>query len=141
VASNGIISVSPPPFSVGKHHSGTVVDVHVTDQLEGGRATTGPDDGFKGAETTRVAGASVPGSGAPVRPEGGPMSDHVYRLSEIVGSSPASVDEAIRTAIAKAAQTVRNIEWFQTEEIRGQVVDGAVAYFQVRLKIGFRVED
>jgi len=69
------------------------------------------------------------------------MSDHVYRLSEIVGSSPASVDEAIRTAIAKAAQTVRNIEWFQTEEIRGQVVDGAVAYFQVRLKIGFRVED
>ena len=68
------------------------------------------------------------------------MSDHVYRLSEIVGSSPNSVDEAIRTAIAKAAQTVRNIEWFQTEEIRGQVVDGGVAYFQVRLKIGFRVD-
>ena len=69
------------------------------------------------------------------------MSDHVYRLSEIVGSSPNSVDEAIRTAIEKAARTVRNIEWFQTEEIRGQVVDGAVAYFQVRLKIGFRVDD
>ena len=68
------------------------------------------------------------------------MSDHVYRLSEIVGSSPNSVDEAIRTAIAKAAQTVRNIEWFQTEEIRGQVVDGGVAYFQVRLKVGFRVD-
>jgi flavin-binding protein dodecin len=64
----------------------------------------------------------------------------VYRLSEIVGSSPNSVDEAIRTAITKAAQTVRNIEWFQTEEIRGQVVDGGVAYFQVRLKIGFRVD-
>ena len=69
------------------------------------------------------------------------MSDHVYRLSEIVGSSPNSVDEAIRTAIDKAARTVRNIEWFQTEEIRGQVVDGAVAYFQVTLKIGFRVDD
>ena len=69
------------------------------------------------------------------------MSNHVYRLSEIVGSSPNSVDEAIRTAIAKAAQTVRNIEWFQTEEIRGQVVDGDVAYFQVRMKVGFRVED
>ena len=68
------------------------------------------------------------------------MSDHVYRLSEIVGSSPTSVDEAIRTAIAKASQTVRHIEWFQTEEIRGQVVDGEVAYFQVRLKIGFRVD-
>jgi flavin-binding protein dodecin len=69
------------------------------------------------------------------------VSNHVYRLSEIVGSSPNSVDEAIRTAIAKAAQTVRNIEWFQTEEIRGQVVDGDVAYFQVRMKVGFRVED
>jgi dodecin len=68
------------------------------------------------------------------------VSDHVYRLSEIVGSSATSVDEAIRTAVAKAAQTVRNIEWFQTEEIRGQVVDGQVAYFQVRLKIGFRVD-
>ena len=68
------------------------------------------------------------------------MSDHVYRLSEIVGSSQTSVDDAIRTAIRKAAETVRNIEWFQAEEIRGQVVDGDVAYFQVRLKIGFRVE-
>ena len=69
------------------------------------------------------------------------MSDHVYRLSEIVGSSPNSVDEAVRNAIAKAARTVRNIEWFQTEEIRGQVVDGAIAHFQVTLKIGFRVDD
>ena len=69
------------------------------------------------------------------------MSDHVYRLSEIVGSSPTSVDEAVRTAIAKAAETVRNIEWFQTEEIRGQVVDGDVAYYQVTLKVGFSVED
>ena len=69
------------------------------------------------------------------------MSDHVYRLSEIVGSSPTSVDDAIRTAVKKASQTVRNIEWFQTSEIRGQVVDGDVAYYQVTMKIGFRVED
>jgi flavin-binding protein dodecin len=69
------------------------------------------------------------------------MSDHVYRLSEIVGSSPVSVDEAIRNAIGKASQTVRNIEWFQTEEIRGQVVEGNVAYFQVTVKIGFRVDE
>jgi flavin-binding protein dodecin len=69
------------------------------------------------------------------------MSNHVYRLSEVVGSSPASIDDAIRTALAKAAQTVRNIEWFETQEIRGQVVDGEVAYFQVRMKIGFRVDD
>jgi dodecin len=69
------------------------------------------------------------------------VTNHVYRLSEIVGSSPTSVDDAVRTAISKAAETVRNIEWFQTEEIRGHVVEGSVAHFQVRLKIGFRVED
>jgi dodecin len=69
------------------------------------------------------------------------MTNHVYRLSEVVGSSPTSIDDAIRTAVAKASQTVRNIEWFEAQEIRGQVVDGDVAHFQVRLKIGFRVED
>jgi flavin-binding protein dodecin len=69
------------------------------------------------------------------------MTNHVYRLTEVVGSSPTSVDDAIRTAIAKANSTVRNIEWFETQEIRGQVTDGEVAYFQVRMKIGFRVED
>jgi dodecin len=68
------------------------------------------------------------------------VSDHVYRLSEIVGSSSTSIDDAIRTAVGKASETVRNIEWFQAEEIRGQVVDGEVAYFQVRLKLGFRVD-
>ncbi|KQS60450.1 dodecin flavoprotein [Geodermatophilus sp. Leaf369] len=69
------------------------------------------------------------------------MSDHVYRLSEIVGSSTTSVDDAIRTAVAKASETVRNIEWFQTSEIRGMVSEGQVQYFQVTMKIGFRVED
>jgi flavin-binding protein dodecin len=69
------------------------------------------------------------------------LSDHVYRLSEIVGSSTTSVDDAIRTAVRKASETVRNIEWFQTSEIRGQVTDGDVTYFQVTMKIGFRVED
>jgi dodecin len=69
------------------------------------------------------------------------MTNHVYRLSEIVGSSPTSVDDAIRTALRKASQTVRNIEWFEAKEVRGQVVDGDVAHFQVTLKIGFRVED
>jgi flavin-binding protein dodecin len=73
--------------------------------------------------------------------EEAPMSEHVYRLTEVVGSSSTSIDDAIRTAVRKTAQTVRNVEWFQTDEIRGQVVDGDVTYFQVALKIGFRVED
>ncbi|MGZ4507519.1 MAG: dodecin [Blastococcus sp.] len=69
------------------------------------------------------------------------MSDHVYGLSEVVGSSATSVDDAVRTAIRKAARTVRNIEWFEAREIRGQVADGDVAYFQVTVKFGFRIED
>ena len=69
------------------------------------------------------------------------MSNHVYRLTEVVGSSQTSVDDAIRTAVRKASETVRNIEWFQTVEVRGQVADGDVAYFQVTVKLGFRVED
>jgi flavin-binding protein dodecin len=68
------------------------------------------------------------------------VANHVYRLSEIVGSSPTSVDDAIRTAIRKASETVRNIEWFQTEEIRGHVENGEIGHFQVRLKVGFRVD-
>ena len=69
------------------------------------------------------------------------MSNHVYRLTEVVGSSPTSVDDAIRTAVRKAAQTVRNIEWFEATEVRGHVVDGEVAHFQVTVKLGFRVEE
>ena len=68
------------------------------------------------------------------------MSSHVYGLSEIVGSSTTGVDDAIRGAIRKAQETVRHIEWFETNEIRGHVVDGDVAYFQVKVKIGFRIE-
>jgi dodecin len=81
----------------------------------------------------------VPGS-AHLPDEEATVANHVYRLSEIVGSSPTSVDDAVRTAIRKASETVRNIEWFQTEEIRGHVEDGEVAHFQVTLKIGFRVD-
>ena len=68
------------------------------------------------------------------------MTNHVYRLTEVVGSSPTSIDDAIRTAVRKASETVRNIEWFQTVEVRGQVVDGEVAHFQVTVKLGFRVD-
>jgi dodecin len=69
------------------------------------------------------------------------MTNHVYRLTEVVGSSPTSIDDAIRTAVRKASETVRNIEWFEVQEVRGQVVDGDVAHVQVGLKLGFRVDD
>jgi flavin-binding protein dodecin len=90
---------------------------------------------------SRASAQFVPGFPRPMGDlSGDAVSDHVYRLSEIVGSSQTSVDDAIRNAIRKAAETVRNIDWFQAEEIRGQVVDGDVAYYQVTLKVGFRVD-
>ena len=69
------------------------------------------------------------------------MADHVYRVTEIVGSSPESLQQAIRNGVSRAGQTLRNLEWFEVTEIRGQIVDGEVAYFQVGLKVGFRLED
>lgn len=68
------------------------------------------------------------------------MSKHVYKLVELVGSSPAGTDDAIRNAIETAAKTLRHIDWFEVVETRGHVVDGKVAHFQVTLKVGFRLE-
>jgi flavin-binding protein dodecin len=68
------------------------------------------------------------------------MSDHVYKLVDIVGSSAISSDDAIRNAIAAAAKTLRRIDWFEVVETRGHVADGQVAHFQVTLKVGFRLE-
>lgn len=69
------------------------------------------------------------------------QNDHVYRKTEIVGTSTQSVDDAIKTAIARATKTLRNVEWFEVQEIRGHVADGQVAHFQVVIKVGFRLED
>ncbi len=69
------------------------------------------------------------------------MSNHTYRITEVVGTSPDSVQQAIRNGVARAASTLRHVEWFETTEIRGQVVDGEVAHFQVAMKIGFRLDD
>ena len=69
------------------------------------------------------------------------MSEHVYKSVEITGSSPAGVTEAIERAVAKASETVRNLDWFEVVAVRGQIADGGVAHYQVTLKIGFRLED
>ena len=69
------------------------------------------------------------------------MSDHVYKVVEIVGSSKSSTDEAIRNAIETSAKTIRHISWFEVVGTTGHVVDGKVAHFQVKLKVGFRIED
>ena len=65
------------------------------------------------------------------------MSDHVYKIVELVGSSPISIEDAIQSAIARASSTVENIRWFEVLETRGHVEDGKVLHYQVTLKVGF----
>jgi len=68
------------------------------------------------------------------------MSQHIYKTIELVGSSTVGVEDAVRKAIAKAAETVRNLRWFEVIETRGHIEDGQVAHWQVTLKIGFTLE-
>jgi dodecin len=69
------------------------------------------------------------------------MTDHVYSVSEIVGSSPGTIDDAIRNALERAGKTLRHLDWFEVTEVRGQLnEDGSIAYYQVALKVGFRLE-
>ena len=68
------------------------------------------------------------------------MSDNVYRVTEIVGTSTEGVDAAIRTGIGRASETLRGLVWFEVTQIRGHLVDGQIAHFQVGLKLGFRLE-
>jgi flavin-binding protein dodecin len=68
------------------------------------------------------------------------VSDHVYRVTEVVGSSADSVQQAIRNGIDRVSRTVRNVEWFEATEIRGRVENGEIAAFQVTLKVGFRLD-
>ena len=69
------------------------------------------------------------------------MAEHIYRIAEIVGTSPNGVDEAVRNAVSRANRTLRNIDWFEATEIRGHLADGQVADWQVTVKIGFRLDD
>lgn len=69
------------------------------------------------------------------------MSERTYRITEIVGTSPESVDAAIRNAVRRAGQTLRHLDWFEVTEVRGQITDGEIAHYQVGLKVGFRLED
>jgi dodecin len=68
------------------------------------------------------------------------MSDHVYKTLELTGSSGNSIEDAVSTAIAKASETVRNMQWFEVIETRGHIREGKVAYWQVTVKVGFTLE-
>jgi flavin-binding protein dodecin len=80
----------------------------------------------------------------PARPhakEDLPMDDHVYKIVELVGTSKDGIEDAIRTAISRADQTLRNLRWFEVVQTRGHVEDGEVRHFQVVIKAGFTLED
>lgn len=68
------------------------------------------------------------------------MSDHVYKVNEVVGSSASGVDAAIANAISRIGKTVRNLDWFEVAEIRGHIAQNSVAHTQVTLKVGFRID-
>jgi flavin-binding protein dodecin len=72
---------------------------------------------------------------------GGRMSQHVYKTTELVGSSTVGVEDAVQKAIAKAAGTIRNLRWFEVTETRGHIEGAKVAHWQVTLKIGFTLEE
>lgn len=69
------------------------------------------------------------------------MSNRTYRVVEIVGTSPEGVDAAIRNGIERAAKTLRGLDWFEVTGTRGEIENGAIAHFQVSLKVGFRMEE
>jgi flavin-binding protein dodecin len=69
------------------------------------------------------------------------VTNHVYSISEVVGSSPDSIESAVGNAVAQAAKTLRNLDWFEVQSIRGQLAENAIAHWQVTVKLGFRVED
>jgi flavin-binding protein dodecin len=69
------------------------------------------------------------------------MSDHTYRVTEIVGTSHEGMDAAINNGIRRASQTLRHLDWFEVTQVRGQIVDGEIEHYQVGLKVGFRLEE
>jgi flavin-binding protein dodecin len=78
---------------------------------------------------------------APASTEENAMTNRTYRVTEIVGTSPEGIDQAIRNGIERAGQTLRHIDWFEVTQVRGQAKDGVVEHFQVGMKVGFRLED
>lgn len=69
------------------------------------------------------------------------MDDHVYKKVELVGSSTTSLNEAIESAISRASKTMRNLDWFEVDQIRGHIKNGSIEHYQVVVKVGFRLDD
>jgi flavin-binding protein dodecin len=90
------------------------------------------------SESYRPTPVPVSGDRRPTTED--PM-DHTYKITEIVGSSPDGIDAAIRSGIGRASKTLRNLDWFEVTDIRGAMNEGDIAWFQVTMKVGFRLDD
>lgn len=69
------------------------------------------------------------------------MTDRTYRVTEIVGTSPESIQQAVRNGVRRASETLRHLDWFEVSQVRGTIEDGEVGHFQVQMRVGFRMED
>lgn len=69
------------------------------------------------------------------------MNSHIYKKIELVGTSPDSMEDAVKNAVAKASQTIRNLRWFEVVETRGQIENNVISHWQVTIKAGFTLED
>ncbi|MER5839226.1 MULTISPECIES: dodecin [Streptomyces] len=69
------------------------------------------------------------------------MSNHTYRVTEIVGTSPDSVEQAVRNGVERASQTLHHLDWFEVTQVRGHLEEGRIAHWQVGLKVGFRLDE
>ncbi|HXI04458.1 MAG TPA: dodecin [Candidatus Saccharimonadales bacterium] len=69
------------------------------------------------------------------------MAEHIYKKTELTGSSTNGIEDAVRNAVTRASKTIRQMRWFEVSEIRGDIQDGKVAHWQVTVKIGFCLED
>ncbi len=69
------------------------------------------------------------------------MSDHVYKIIQLTGTSTESIEQAVQTAVSRASETLHNLRWFEMTELRGDISDGKVSHWQVSLKVGFTLED
>lgn len=98
---------------------------------------------FSTTKAKRVAGIVIapPANIAIAKKEAFPVSDHIYKQVELTGSSKTSVEDAVQNAITKAGKTLHNIHWFQVVETRGYVANNAIDYWQVTIKLGFRLDD
>src|SRR4051812_31512754 len=97
------------------------------------------------ASGARLRSRAIPslyvGTVAQTTERGPHMTNRTYRVTEIVGTSPEGLEQAIHNGVERAAKTLRHCDWFELTEVRGQITDGKVSHFQVGLKIGFRLED